>query len=66
MENIGVDFNLDIFNYIEGFVDIFDEPKKKKAKNRASKLESIPSTPQIQMPRTTLSQKKEESPPEIK
>lgn len=40
MDNIGTDFNLEIFNHIDSFVEIFDEPKKKKMKPRISKTES--------------------------
>ena len=35
LENIGVQFNQEIFNHIDNFVEIFDEAKKKKAKRAA-------------------------------
>jgi hypothetical protein len=34
LESVGVEFNMDIFNYLDGFVEIFDETKRKKSKGR--------------------------------
>lgn len=36
LESVGVEFNMDIFNYLDGFVEIFDETKRKKSKGRNS------------------------------
>lgn len=41
LENIGVDYNQEIFNHIDGFIEIYDEAKKKKSKvSRVGKTES--------------------------
>ena len=39
LENIGINYNQDIYNHIDSFIDIYDEVKKKKSKSRASKAE---------------------------
>lgn len=39
MENIGVDFNTEIFNHIDNFVELYDE-KKKRNKARIAKTET--------------------------
>lgn len=60
LDNIGVDFSTEIFNHIEGFVDIFDEAKKKKTKTRTSKLDSQSNLSSTMKAKST--QKKDDSP----
>lgn len=42
LENIGVEFNQEIFNHVDGYVEMYDEAKKKK--NKRSKGEVPPSS----------------------
>jgi hypothetical protein len=37
--NIGVDFNLEIFNYIDSFVHVYDQPKQKESKEPTDNTE---------------------------
>ena len=39
LDNIGIDYNQDIFSHMENFIEIYDEIKKKKSKSRGSKGE---------------------------
>lgn len=50
LENIGVDFNMEIFNHIDGFMELYDEAKKKKTKGRVNKSENQPTSVQVLPP----------------